>query len=183
MESRALQSHREPSGLTKTGVRKSAVAKLPQRPKTSTQLDKARKIRLTSSLPRRNRPTPCSGKWNPYAHKEKKGCEACLMVLSIEEQEEFFTYGRHVAVTRTSGGCTDGCCRYKGPRFYEDENEIDDFQTAVLCRMCYLTVHKESRASASPGRRRRAQKSRVSASPGRRLVACKKIDGSHERND
>ena len=80
----------------------------------------------------------CVTKWEPYVHETKGGCERCLTLCSQKEREDFFKYGRHQRITRTSGGCTNYCTRYAGQRFYESE-------TVVLCRICFHAVHRNSR--------------------------------------
>ena len=82
----------------------------------------------------------CVSKWDPYLHDEKAGCERCLTLCSTKEREDFFKYGRHQRVARTSGGCNSRCNRYAGERFYQDTS------SAVLCRICFHAVHRKSHA-------------------------------------
>ena len=82
----------------------------------------------------------CVSKWDPYLHDEKAGCERCLTLCSTKEREDFFKYGRHQRVARTSGGCNSRCNRYAGERFYQDAS------SAVLCRICFHAVHRKSHA-------------------------------------
>jgi hypothetical protein len=82
----------------------------------------------------------CANKWEPYSHAVKGGCERCLTLCCRTEVEDFFKFGRHQRVTRTSGGCTNHCARYAGERFYDSER-------VRLCRICYHAVHRKSKGS------------------------------------
>uniref|UniRef100_A0A7S3V9N5 Uncharacterized protein n=1 Tax=Chaetoceros debilis TaxID=122233 RepID=A0A7S3V9N5_9STRA len=123
-------------------------------PSPSTKLRSS--VRSNASQTRRKTKPLCTEKWDPYLFDVKAGCERCLELSSEAEREFFFENGRHQRITRTSGGCTVGCNRYCGARFYEDE-------APRLCRICFNATHRKPRKVNNEKAER--------AGPRRKLVA------------
>lgn len=91
-------------------------------------------VQKCSETPKKKK-TKCVTKWDPYVHIDKAGCERCLSLCTRAQVEDFFKFGRHQSVTKTSGGCCKTCTRYDGERFYERD-------CVILCRICFNAVHR-----------------------------------------
>lgn len=89
----------------------------------------------------------CTENWDPYVYATKLGCERCLSIASERERELYFQNGRHQRISRTSGGCTRACERYKGLRFYGED------VPPVLCRICFNATHMKVRRKDDTSRR------------------------------
>lgn len=115
--------------------REKASSTIKERSRIPPSIESKRETVQKSSETPKKKKTKCVTKWDPYVHVDKAGCERCLSLCTRAQVEDFFKFGRHQSVTKTSGGCCKTCTRYDGERFYERD-------CVILCRICFNAVHR-----------------------------------------
>mmetsp|Transcript_1079 Transcript_1079/g.1843 ORF Transcript_1079/g.1843 Transcript_1079/m.1843 type:complete len:451 (+) Transcript_1079:1-1353(+) len=80
-------------------------------------------------------------KWEPQAHSGRGACERCWTLASRWEREEFIAKGRHLRISKTTGGCPPACTLFPGKGVSSPSSGRSGEEAVRLCRRCFNDVH------------------------------------------